>query len=179
MRLTKLRTTAALLASVAGLSGVATLAADASAARVSPKPTGDASLDGYCRQAADLINEAFAESARLEADDLQESRAWWYLAADTFRQATDRGCRFAPARTQIRGEAATHSRVGLFLTGDAGTDDFCRHVTAVINGFFATGERERAQNALDQGRQLGCRLVVTLAPNGVTGPRGNIALSPR
>jgi hypothetical protein len=50
-------------------------AADANAAHVSSKPTGNAGLDDYCRQAADLINDAFAASARLEPDHLDESRA--------------------------------------------------------------------------------------------------------
>jgi hypothetical protein len=179
MRLTKLRTTAAVLASVAGLSGVATLAADANATRVSPRPTGNAGLDDYCRQAADLINDAFSQAAREDGDFPEEGQAWWDLAIEMLNAAKDRGCTFTAARKPIRNEVTTHSRVGLILTGDAGTDDFCRHVAAVINGFFATGERDRALGALEQGRQLGCRLVVTLAPNGVTGPRGDIALSPR
>jgi hypothetical protein len=176
MRLTKLRTTAAVLTCVAGL---ATLAADANATRVAAKPTGDARLDDYCRQAADLINDAFTESAREDGDNPVEGQAWWDLAIDMLNAAKDRGCTFTAARTPIRGEATTHSRVGLILTGNEGTDELCRHVAATINGLFATGERDRALGALAQGRELGCRLVVTLAPNGVTGPRGDIALSPR
>jgi hypothetical protein len=139
------RAIAALLAATAGLSGIVTLAADANATRVSSKPSGNAGLDDYCRQAADLINEAFAKSEREEVHgSVTEGAEWWALALELLNAAKDRGCTFTAARTQIRGEVTTHSRVGLILTGRQAFDDFCRHAAAAINAEFASGDREGA-----------------------------------
>lgn len=99
MRLARLRTAAAVLVASTALTAVA--ASEASAARVSSKPSGNQSLDDYCRQAADLINQAFAEGDRQDFDgNFSEGQAWWDLGIEMLARARANGCSFAQARVR-------------------------------------------------------------------------------
>jgi hypothetical protein len=73
--------------------------------------------------------------------------------------AGGRTCSALRRRAGFRAADINAARVSPKPTGNAGLDDYCRHVAAVIDGFFATGDRDRALGALEQGRQLGCRLA--------------------
>ena len=111
MRLARLRTAAAVLVASTALTAVA--ASEASAARVSSKPTGDQSLDDYCRQAADLINEAFAEGDRLDfSGNFAEGQEWWDLGIEMLARARANGCSFAQARVRRLGVTAVRPGAG-------------------------------------------------------------------
>ena len=56
-------------------------------------PTGDSELDGLCRQAADLINEAYQESIDAgKAGDVQGSSEWADHRTDMLSRAQGWGC---------------------------------------------------------------------------------------
>ncbi|MBX5440104.1 MAG: hypothetical protein IRZ32_01105 [Solirubrobacteraceae bacterium] len=96
---------------------VATSDADA-AARVRSTPTGNATHDDYCRQVADLINSAFAESERQDIlGNYDEGQAWWDLGIELLARARDRGCDFSQARVRATRAAV---RPGLRQAAAAG-----------------------------------------------------------
>jgi len=156
---TTLRTTAALLATTASLSAVASLAADASATtRVAVKPSGNATLDDYCRQAADLINEALDESDRLDSHFPAESQAWYDHALDLVRRAQANGCSFSAALTARL--ATDQTVVTAVPTGNARMDARCRHWAVQINEAHRDGNPSYAASIQAGAEQKGCRFVV-------------------
>jgi len=155
----KLHTTLAVMAATAGLAGAAALADDASAARISTKPTGDASLDDYCRQAADLINQAFAESDRADVNgQYDEGQAWWDHAIDMLQRAQANGCVFSQALTSASSTDTTV--VSARPTGNIRLDARCRQWAGQINQAYRDGNPTWAGAIRRGAEQKGCRFVI-------------------
>jgi hypothetical protein len=162
MRLTKLQTTLALLATAAGLSGVGTLATGAQARIHVGLITGNPGGDDFCRDVAIALNERFAMGQDEDGMALVEQarqlgcRLVVTIAPDGV--AAPRGTTAPPSTS---GAAATPAyRVVALRTGSASLDGHCRDYARQINQASAGGNAALANAILEQGRQKGCRFRV-------------------
>jgi hypothetical protein len=171
MRLTKLQTTLALLATAAGLSSVATLATDAHARIRVGLITGNPSGDDFCRDVAAALNERFAMGQDEDGLALVEQarqlgcRLVVTIAPDGL--AAPRGTTAPPSTS---GAAIPAYRVIALRTGSATLDGHCRDYARQINQAFAGGNAALANAILEQARQKGCRFRVlpVVAGSGAT-----------